>query len=697
LNEIFRRLPLLGRPGSFQPHALVLAIGQEDAAPDGALNLLHRAWREVPKQDGAESRFFVRSVDGETRWAAVEIQEVSSQFDYSTLESACRQGLVVFGPAWNEPNCFLYVEKGFAFPKAEEFATLYDDQYQSRRSDARQHHEGILLVSAGRRIGQIRTGPYGTLHSAQWLRVKLYSHSLAEDLYDLKLPNVVHLTDCDATAIEEGSRLKVQLNAGEYRNVVGAADEIERRIAVCAREMEDLLTRKARLATRRHLSWLPAYTFDQREAEPLPGKLAAFLRRPLGELAQYRYVALRVPNGRRHCIVGEIAMPWGAVMSVPSDYTWLCDGRWRDWGLPLFIRSDSALSIEIDEENVAGKVRKLLDEVKDLPLADANAAILTEPAGPEGGLLFHPLMPAQGLDQALHFFNDAMRCADRFAESIAPAGKLLVEKGDQLAAAMVLDLDETLQKRAALLLSELEAAWAATRERAMTALLQLRITDAALEIGEQACLDSSKDWEAFVNNTLTSDERISRLKLDAAKAWADQQAEREPRLEKIRTAQHDFNAELGESRSVLDVEHKRLETEHQRIESALLELKEARSKCSREASAVSESATRLRDMNNQAEAELNTARQKQKKLEEERDRLQGQRDDLKRCLEKTAELQKELDAIATEVNQSDAVRPEKIEHLRSVALQSLILADSRSPQKRTLFQMLFGRKRRYGK
>jgi hypothetical protein len=618
LNDLLRRLPLLERPAPPRTHALVLAVSRQQCKAARPMKLLHEAWRAVPKQDGAESRFSVRQNLDQESWAAVEIREVSSQFDFKCLQPFRDQGLLVFQQAWNEPSCFLYVEWGFAYPKPAEFAALYDDRAKVRNAEGKlEPVPQLLLVSAGKRAGTLRTAGNAALYHARWLRVSLPSHSLAEDLYDLTLPAKVEFAQVEAAQLEEKTRLKEELKAGDQRHTIGAIDDIERRIARCGSELEDLLTRKSRLTARRHNSWLPAYTFDQHEGEPLPAKLRLFLRRPLGELAQFRYLVIRVPTGRRHCIVGDVAIAWGAALAVPSDATWLCDARWREWTLPLFIRSDCALSVDIDEGNMAAKVRDLLLDYDELDLSSADTVILTGPGEKLPGLSFCPLTPVQTLDEAIGFFNEAIDCRRLATESFERAGLDLIGEQDGVITEQVRELDASLQERAEQLLRELEEGWTATRELAMGTLLRLRVTEAAMEIGEQACLDSAAGWAEFVNHVLELDRRVSAVKLEAAARWFADEKSRDARLEEKSRAQQDFKELLAKSKALHEAAHSRLKQERAEIEAGLKALDAARQAVVAEGEGVSLRAKELEVQNQRTQLELTRSQAALKKLEEE--------------------------------------------------------------------------------
>ncbi|MBI4606441.1 MAG: hypothetical protein HY721_31130 [Planctomycetes bacterium] len=600
-NQLLEHVPLrawMAPPPRLQSFVLACRIEAGYCAPAEAQGIVRRAWRDVPKTERTESGFYLTNGTEQPGWSLVQIDHVAASFKFHQFRKRhTEKRLQVFVPAWSEEGCFLFVEWGYEYPRHEDFYMLYEEP-----------DSGILLCAHGDPVPQ----PPGVDHGSAWHVPKWFTIDgepfTAGDGIRLVLPS--HSTKVAHLKLRQGGQpeaLDVRLAQGEAERAVGALGEIERQVGMHERALDELYSRRERLRARSQQEYIPIYAFFQRpQTKRLPVKLEHFLSRPLAEQAGFSY-AQGVVEGKAiiHYIIGEFSVPRGAALSVPCDQVYLQDSRWEAWNLPLFVRSDISLNLEVDEEGVAAKLRELL-EAEDL-LGDGESRVLVGPAAESGvkrgarrggPLSFWSLSPAKKLPQVYHYTNAQGEGAESVRDSTSEALGREAALHGATAEDKVKELDAKLHAQAKRLLEEAETNWERVRQEIREVSLRARLGDTALKATDECYAAFPDQWKAFVMRVLEVDRQVSLLKSQALERWRAAEAERQGKLDKvkqdhadvsskIKAAEHKFNetwkelqsihAELAEKIKEVEALKKRIEDEMTAVAAALENQKMANS------------------------------------------------------------------------------------------------------------------------
>ncbi|MGA2140585.1 MAG: hypothetical protein ABSH14_17145, partial [Verrucomicrobiia bacterium] len=473
LNELLLHLPLKGSVIRVaQITSVVLACPPGPGVGEANLHqLLRTAWWDLPKAEDTVSEFFLVVPKKAAAWPAVLVRHLDPGFEPEAFRRAHPAPLQLFAPVWEGEDCFLFVQWGYEYPKPADFYELYDET-RSGGVSGRQH---IVLATAG---PVVERSTIDQAHGA-WFRSNML---VVEGDATTRIENICNVEvreDCPVVIAprEElpGDQLCVlPLTIGETGHALGALNELEKLIGQHERELELLQVRRARLTGQLHHDYLVVYLFRQPAgAGRLPGALEQFLKRPLGELAHYRYARVTT-KANDHYLAGELPIGLAAALAVPADHTYLCDARWVEWGLRLFVRSDCTLSVNIDERGLAERV---VDLLKEAGVGESDKFVLAEPveeqAGPDGmcPVRLTVLEAPQQLDEVLRFTNDQSSGPANVARLATVLEPAAVVAHDVVVADTTQQLDETLLGRANDLISVAETKWEETRRTAQQVLL----------------------------------------------------------------------------------------------------------------------------------------------------------------------------------------------------------------------------------
>jgi hypothetical protein len=542
---LLRRVP----PEEFAgTRSLMLAL-PVDAGTDlpTAQRVLHEAWEQVPRNELGRSAFYLcRNPQTASGWHAVQIDDVASSFDYASYleRNAGRfreHGLRVLAPAWDKSGCFLFVDWGFRYPMPVEFAQLHEEK---------QGH--LILCLADREV---------TLSSASrdwwepsWHVLDGDEFFTVSTLFAVARDSNPKVSHCGL--VETGSEgalgvLEVPLEIGPSSDAVVSALDLEVRIGALQRELEILSGKQDRLRQRTQQDYLAVYRWHQDREAALPRGLAALLTRPLGELARFLYLQWPAPDGgwlhfvgRRDCLAA------GAAMAVCCDQTYLCESRWYEWNLPLFVRSDCALNRDIGEEEMAAKVREVLpaEDALDKEFGeDGERWFLVEPQPgangvvPSGlaGLHFTCIRFAQPLDACLRLINRRSEGPPAAAHAASQEADGSVHTHEVVSSSTARRIDERLVERASRQLTLIEQNWEEVRRQLQAAQFDLRLAEIVLHTLRNACRPVPKTWAEFVQRVLDADTQATHFKLDQLDTWDKVEPERLNQLQNFRRAQTD--------------------------------------------------------------------------------------------------------------------------------------------------------------
>lgn len=654
LNDLLRAILLTDFPTqSLYLPSLVLAIPCASAVTSSETRRrLYDAWREVPKSEGAESRFFFKT-DAQQRVAchAVEITNVDPAFRYEPFRTRHPEPLKMFVPAWEENNCFLYVEWGYMYPKATDFYYLYDET----RDTAGSH---IVLCTAGPivPISQTLNGRANRVwRKPGWHLVGSDSYHVVEEVYQCEIEETFPVIILDKWA-QDAERLPLNLSIGEASQAVGSMSELEKRIGQHERELEQLHARRERLQHFVEHEFLPVYVWHQKNeagGQMLPAGLDQFLRKPLGELNRYSYTRVAVEGGWDHYVKGEMRVPSGSVLAVPCDRVYLCEARWEDWQLPLYVRSDCALNLAINEAGLAAKVWELLGAYN-IPsdariiLAEPRPAPPGEIPAAAGEIQFSVLTPRCLLDEAMTFTNQEGHGPSAVAQL---GGNLLheaVSSHNVTVAGALSALDEKLLDRARELLAHTEISWDQLRAKLQTLLLEARIADVAVQVTDKYYSEAPETWVNFVNEVFDADKRIAEMKLQGLRQWREADGKRQSQLEQIAQTQINVAREIESQKSKYEALIPARRTTNEEIARKLADLEAARSKVAAEQTVLKEQRDRVQKENAELDANLRKLNQEISALREALKKLEKQRADLRSRRD-------EIDTLNTELNEKGAL------------------------------------------
>jgi len=588
VNELLLALPLQqqAQARGYVPSLLLGCRAQPgDSVPDLA-EILYAAWREVPKGDEEESVF--RFSFGRTRWLTVEIPSVRPGFEFRKFEETLLadsfrdkisgrdlslRGVKAFLPAWTgREDCFLFVESGYGYPKPLEFSFLYHQTISAQRNLAGEitavgiDHVVLLerdpLVDA-RGAGLWVQGKASLLGSAPDDEdapedERFIEFSRSGDVLDLQIHKFDRWPEFVQShpVSDNGDKLRIELRLGDTCQSVGAVHELEARIGRHQRSIEELESRKARLLSFASSEFLAIYVFEQPDPDVLGAELAGFLKRPLSELARFQYLRARMPDGDgfEHYVISDIRMPVSQILATPCDRVYLCEGRWWDWGLNLFLKADASFNVPLDEP---GLIRRVRDAIEGLDTAGrlASGYLLAErlPGSGAGAspIRFRMLVPQEGeairpLDELLFFTNELGDGTGSVLETAAV--DFQVQARDHIVAAdeETTRAAEELCSRAAVLTAQAEGEWEEVRERAQAVLTQARMADAALSATETAYGEAPANWVHFVENVQRLDDYLSRARLEAFGRWYLSEEQREELGRRLRALKLDVSEEIRE-------------------------------------------------------------------------------------------------------------------------------------------------------
>lgn len=547
VNALLKRLPL--RVGAQPPaHIQALVVVARVKPTDGrqavskAHARLHAAWRVIPRQTFGQSTFYLFSSPADaSTWVAVHVEGVEPWFDpVQWLEQYATEGLQLFVPSTECETMRFYVQWGFAYPRPRDFYLLYDED---------QDQEALLLCSSAGELprGAVSGGTTrDSWHQSKWQVLTNAEGSFAGATLQLSNELVPMVENLMAEALPEEARVELPLAIGDTRVTVGSLAQLDQRISSMERELEDLHTRRNRIKMSFHREYVPIHIFRNDKAGELPRDLERFLSRPLGELALFQYLRATLFGEDVHCVIGSVPVARGAALSVPCSATYLQDGRWLEWGLPLFVRSDSSLSLDIEEQEMAKRFQELM-KARNVP--EDAPAILAAPGETKtkdfSALQLVVLPEGIPLDQCLAYVNasgpvPAATASVGRAALTATVTVHKVEVPEDLSRAVV-----ALQQEARQRVGTAEEQWEAIRQKTRAVLLEARMADVALEVTSEVYQLAPASWKAFVERVMALDGQIAALKLTALAQWQVSEEDWERRMDTIQKSLIDIKTVLA--------------------------------------------------------------------------------------------------------------------------------------------------------
>jgi len=572
LNELFHQIPLLHTVDErLSLPNLVLAIpySPERAGHDKMLDKLRALSEKIPKQESAESHYFLTQPApwGEKQPAlcvrGVEILGVDQQrFDYKNLGDELGREVKLFTPAWEDSECHFYVEWGYTYPKAQEFRVYHEQTRRQTDGDEQTprhtlNSRPLLLATAGEPLER-RDG--SRWHKSTWHQLARPSYREEQSLFDQLELQVGGVTKLEALAVDTPLKLAIKPTS----NAIDQAEDAEKRIWECERQLEELRSLRARSHEYTRREHLPLYLWvqDQQDSAGLPKELETFLLRSRGELLNYDYVALRDEKNASilHFLAGQTPVTPGTALGVKCHHRFFCDNRWKEWGLPVYVAADCALSLSVDEEEIAIKFIERLQilferEGQQLSRDDVVIADRSDESDGVDTNLYFKLLPKHQMKAAAH-------CLEFIGAFGSGPGEIVQASGDYAALSAVshqvkapelaVNLAELLRDRAGVFVQELQDHWETLRVSYQTKRLEMLLTQTAVELSHQAYTQHPAHWRQFVDTILDTDKKIAALKLTELGHWNDNSAERTKRLadtqqsnldvrELISTTTADFN------------------------------------------------------------------------------------------------------------------------------------------------------------
>jgi superoxide dismutase len=361
--------------------------------------------------------------------------------------------------------------------------------------------------------------------------------------------------------------------------------------------------------------------------------LDEFFTRSHGELSQFDYMAVTSSDGLIwHCLIGNAPVTQGASLAVPCDRLYLRETRWSEWQLPLFVRADCALSIDVDEAAVADRVLALLkekgaDETKHLILAestDANSA--------EGQIQFL-LLPNDGARSVVECLSYITTFGQGAASTASLASALTlgaVSEHNISAPPQVRELDGLLQDRAKLLVGEIQNLWENLRVGCQKNRIEMILTQVAIHVTRKAYLQHPATWRQFVDEVLKADEVLADLKIEALERWARNNAERDKIVKDLERRRVEVEGLIAARATEFEVLATELDGRMALTQASLGTLREAREQ-------LDKSRERLAGVQATLQAELQELDKKIQELVTQRD---AYRADQKKLENAAAEIQK---------------------------------------------------------
>jgi cell division protein FtsB len=571
LNDLLKRLPLRvrsGPPPASLP-ALILAARIEGGSVQDAGRLVMRGWRDVPRDPNARSIFYLaRDVAGRADRFAVEINGVDALFSYERWRSRHSDaGLKLFVPAW-PGTCFLFTEWGYEYAKAQAFFQLYDEQREGA-GDVRL----LALAGAELRISDLGVSdPRYAFRASEWAVVSGVCDERDEDgIWQITNPG--HLANSVSDLVRtppDVPLVQVPIAIGDSRKVVGSRARLDQRIATLERELQELHARRARGKSAASGDFVPVYCFAADGDGGRSSDLERFLNRPLGELANYRYLRLQNEGNDLHIVMGTQPVALGTALAVRCQGTYLQDRRLFDWGIPLFVRADCALSLDLSEQEMATRAWNEL--LRQAPIPEDTEALLIE-AGTETvtddltAPRIRPLSGGNALSDCVAYFN-----------ARSPAPPTIVTDGrcdlEETAAYHSMVVPEELRQALNDLREESEATilqaekqWERTRSRAREVRALARMADIALEVTRAAYEKVPPSWKAFVDLVLKTDEEVGELRTASARQLTEDVESYRQRVAVLAARYGDARAEIAKLESecadmLQEVHRREVELEH---------------------------------------------------------------------------------------------------------------------------------------
>lgn len=496
--------------------SIVLAMPVSGQGGSAAQQILYDAWRQVERVDWARSAFHLCKTPAGGGWHAVQIDGVAPGFNFVTFRQAHRakfekHGLRVFAPAWNSAGCCLYVEWGYRYPRAAEFAQLH-----------RESSTQLILCDAVREA-QTREARRSWWVPG-WHVLDAEAHYTVSDLFEIAPPHSITTARYLADTTEALAKVTLPLEIGPVGEAVASARDLELRIGSLKRELESLTGKSERLQRVAHQEFFAIYRWRQ---EPhrgaLPTGLEHLLGKPLSELNRYLYLQTRDEDGATiHYVAHKDHQTAAMAAAVLCDRCYLCDTRWLAWRLPLFVRQGQAVKIDINEEEMAGQI---LTAVPPEPGGsnreqEGEVFCLMEQSEEEGVPAFTWLTFSSSLDEAFTVTNGraagpraALRAAAHEVNGTSLSQDIAISEA-------ALDLDTTTRDRAANQLQAVEDGWESTRRNLQAAAFQVRVAELAARPLAEARDALTGSWSQFLQRALEADAAAVKFKIEALGNWA---------------------------------------------------------------------------------------------------------------------------------------------------------------------------------
>ena len=618
INELLLQLAVLPKAEARGHVPSMVLVARSDEAKSGEhgelVELLLKHWNTIPKHPDAPSEFrYARNEDGKV-WFTVEIPEIERGFDYSLFRRKLQDSrLKVFLPAWRPgeiEECFLYVEDGFHYPRPAEFAWLYEYgarvERENDETDAYDFRHVVLLESrgatSGGRKGLNPTQAYllGAPEESQ-PDERYCDFSRSHEIYSFSNvwaesgEEIGNISSFDASPLGEGANLSREVELIPLSSKIGLIHDIEGQIGIHQRKVEELQAKRAGLHQFSNDEHLAIYIFRKEEGlDDLPNGLLHFLERPLGELSQYSYIRTEADTGEfvDHWVVAHVRAPLSSILAVSCSECYLCEGRWLDAGLTMFVKHGYRLSIDLNEVGLVSRFQSMLETVSGLEGFDECNLIVGPNEKSPGGISYrmferaHPeLLP---LSEAFSFINGEGGGIEPMAIVAGTQIEVNLERHRVELQSGLLEFEGELVGHAESVVDESEKQWEKTRTKAQSLQLKSRVADVAVKVSKEVYREMPESWLDFLDKAWKADEEISQMKVKALGRWFSSADEREDRLERLKILNIDSGAEikakeksLGES--LLSLKERRNELAQDLVELQKLEMEvaEEQAKCSK--------------------------------------------------------------------------------------------------------------------
>jgi hypothetical protein len=502
--------------------SIVLAVPVNAPA---AQQSLYDAWRQVERVEWARSAFYSFRHPGGGGWQAVQIDGVAPGFDFERFRQANRlkftpsdegNRMRVFAPAQSSGGSPLYVEWEHRYPRPIEFSLLHRDA------------SSPLVLCTADREAETRDA------KRAWWVPGWHVFGAANYVSVSDLVQVEPLEQVQSVRYEQDeqglSQVPLPLEIRPLSESMVSARDLESRIGALKRELEILAGKHERFERAGFQEYFPIYRWRQEPGrEALPSGLEHMLGRPLSELGRYLYLQTRDEEGAIiHYVAGKDHQTAGLASAVACDELYLCDTRWLNWRLPLFVRQGAALTIDINEEEMAAKVREVLpDEPPPNPdLRAGESFCLAQPSGDNGHPAFAWLTFSMTLDEAVAITNGHAAGLPRAVGAAGFEAGAAALSQDVAVSVVAQQLDATTRSRTEEQLRELGENWESARRNLQAAAFQARLAELATRpmIAARDALPPS--WSEFVQRTLEADAAAAKFKIEALKEWADSEPTR---------------------------------------------------------------------------------------------------------------------------------------------------------------------------